>query len=96
LLMCAVTDQARGQVMNVGVDQPSTFLELARTLVEICPGACWEYAEFSPERKAQEPGDFYSDITKIHDLVGWSPKTPLREGLQKTVDYYTRYRQHYW
>lgn len=96
LLMCAVSDRARGQVMNVGVDRPSTFLELARTLVEICPGACWEYAEFSPERKAQEPGDFYSDITKIRELVGWEPKTPLREGLEKTVDYYKRHKEHYW
>ncbi|HET9780566.1 MAG TPA: NAD-dependent epimerase/dehydratase family protein [Candidatus Dormibacteraeota bacterium] len=96
LLLSAVTDRARGEVMNVGVDRPSTFLQLAKTLVEICPGACWEFAEFSPERKAQEPGDFYSDITKIRKLVGWSPQTELRDGLEKTVDYYTRFREHYW
>ena len=96
LLMCAVTDGARGQIMNVGVDEPSTFLELAKNLVEICPGARWEYAEFSPERRAQEPGDFYSDITKIRELVGWSPKTTLREGLEKTVEYYRRNKEHYW
>jgi UDP-glucose 4-epimerase len=96
LLMSAVTDQARGQVLNVGVDHPSTFLELAQTLVEICPGASWEYAEFTPERKAQEPGDFFSDISKIHKLVGWTPKTTLEDGLRQTVGYYTQFGRHYW
>jgi UDP-glucose 4-epimerase len=96
ILLSAVADQARGQILNVGVDHPSNFIELAKTLVEICPGACWEYAEFTPERKAQEPGDFYSDITKIRKLVGWSPKTELADGLRETVDYYTKFRRHYW
>src|ERR1700687_4791823 len=77
LLTCAVADQARGQVLNVGMDYPTTFIQLAEALVEICPGATWEFSEFTPERKAQEPGDFYSDITKIRNLVGWSPSTPL-------------------
>jgi len=96
LLLSAVADEARGQIMNVGVDQPSTFLDLAKAIVEICPGACWEYAEFTPERKAQEPGDFYSDITKIRRIVGWSPRTALQDGLRQTVDYYTRFKEHYW
>lgn len=96
LLMSAVTDRARGEIMNVGIDQPSTFLQLAETLVEICEGARWEYAEFTPERKAQEPGDFYSDITKIRKLVGWTPTTQLVDGLRQTVDYYTKYARHYW
>ena len=94
--MSAVADDARGQIMNVGVDQPSTFLDLAKAIVEICPGACWEYAEFTPERKAQEPGDFYSDITKIRRIAGWSPRTTLEDGLRQTVDYYTRFKEHYW
>jgi UDP-glucose 4-epimerase len=96
ILTCAVADPARGQVLNVGLDYPSTFIDLAKALVAICPGASWEYAEFTPERKAQEPGDFYSDITKIRKLVGWSPKTRLADGLELTVDYYMKFRQHYW
>jgi UDP-glucose 4-epimerase len=96
ILMCAVADEARGQILNVGVDRPSNFVELAETLVKICPGAGWEYAEFTPERLAQEPGDFFSDITKIRNLVGWSPKTELADGLKQTVDYYMKFKQHYW
>ena len=48
-----------------------------------------------PERKAQEPGDFVSDITKIRRLLGWEPKTGLREGLARTVDFYRERRAEY-
>jgi UDP-glucose 4-epimerase len=96
LLMCAACDDARGQIFNVGIDQPADFLELVETLIEVAGSGRWAFAPFTPERKAQEPGDFYSDISKIRRLVGWSPQTALREGLQATVDYYRANREHYW
>ena len=96
LLMCAACDQARGQILNVGIDRPADFRELVETLIEVAGSGGWRFAPFSAERKAQEPGDFYSDIGKIRSLVGWSPKTSLRDGLEATVDYYRQYRKHYW
>jgi UDP-glucose 4-epimerase len=96
LLACALCERADGEVFNVGVDRPTSFLELAQLLARLCEGANWELAPFTPERKAQEPGDFYSDITKIRTLVGWGPVTPLEEGLRRTVAYYRAHREHYW
>lgn len=96
LLDSAVSEAAVGQVLNVGLDQPSTFRELAETLIRVSSSGSWTFAPFSPERKAQEPGDFYSDITKIRTLVGWEPRMTLDEGLRRTVKYYRTYRDHYW
>jgi UDP-glucose 4-epimerase len=96
ILACALNDCARGQILNVGVDTPTTFLELAQAVVAACGGGSWQLTEFTPERKAQEPGDFYSDITKIRQLVGWEPKTALRDGLGATALYYRANREHYW
>jgi UDP-glucose 4-epimerase len=96
LLMCAACDDARGQIFNVGIDQPTDFLELVETLIEVAGSGQWAFAPFTPERKAQEPGDFYSDISKIRRIVGWVPQTSLREGLQATVDYYRAHHEHYW
>jgi UDP-glucose 4-epimerase len=96
LLKCAVSDSVGGEVLNVGVDQPTDFLELAQTLIRVCGSGRWEHAPFSPERKAQEPGHFYSDIRKIERLVGWRPRTTLEEGLRQTVAYYRAHRAHYW
>ncbi len=96
LLRCAVCEEAVGEIFNVGVDRPTTFLELAQTLATLCEGCSWEFAPFSAERKAQEPGDFYSDITKIRTVVGWEPVTTLATGLQHTLEYYRIHCAQYW
>jgi UDP-glucose 4-epimerase len=96
LLGAATCDAAVGEVFNVGWDRPTSFLELAQTLERLCPGCSWQYAPFTPERAAQEPGDFYSDISKIRRVIGWEPRTELDTGLRQTLDYYRRHRDHYW
>ncbi|MEX2015863.1 MAG: NAD-dependent epimerase/dehydratase family protein [Candidatus Hydrogenedentales bacterium] len=96
LLACAACEDARGQVFNVGIDRPTDFLQLVETLIDVAGSGRWAFAPFTPERQAQEPGDFYSDISKIRRIVGWSPQISLREGLQATVDYYRAHRDHYW
>jgi UDP-glucose 4-epimerase len=96
MLMCAAAEEAYGQTINVGNDRASSFRELAETIVRVAESGRWTFAPFSPERAAQEPGDFYSDISKIRRLVGWEPTTGLEEGVRKTVDYYRRHGEHYW
>jgi len=96
ILRAALTKACYGQVLNVGRDDPSTFKALAETIVAAVPGATLTHVEFSPERRAQEPGHFYSDISKIHRLTDWRPRVPLADGVRATVDYYRRHRKHYW
>lgn len=96
ILAAATCGAADGDVFNVGWDRPTSFLDLARALERLCPGCSWHFAPFSAERAAQEPGDFYSDITKIRTVIGWEPTTPLDEGLTATLAYYRAHRDHYW
>jgi nucleoside-diphosphate-sugar epimerase len=96
VLRCAATEAAYGQVFNVGNNRASSFRELAETVVRAAGSGRWEFAPFSPERAAQEPGDFCSDIRKIGRVVGWQPTTPLEDGVRKTACYYRRYKEHYW
>lgn len=96
ILMSAISEKAVGEILNVGVDKPTNFLDSVRLILEIAKAGTWEFAEFSPERKVQEPGDFYSNINKIKNLVSWEPKISLEEGLKKTIDYYRLYKKYYW
>jgi UDP-glucose 4-epimerase len=96
ILKSAGEPRAVGEVLNVGVDRPTTFLELAKILVKVAGSGRWEFAPFSAERKAQEPGDFYSDISKIGRLVGWRPHTTLEDGLKKALTFYRAHRDYYW
>ncbi len=95
ILLAAADDASRAEILNVGVDVPTTFRALAEELRALT-GTPWEFAPFSAERKAQEPGDFYSDVSKIRRLLGWRPRTSLREGLERTLAYYRVNKAHYW
>jgi UDP-glucose 4-epimerase len=96
ILLSAITDEAVGEVMNVGVNVPTNFLQLVTLLIETAGTGRWEFAEFSSERRAQEPGDFYSDISKIKRITGWTPKVDLQEGLRRTIEHYRLYKRYYW
>ena len=53
----AAGEAVAGEIFNVGVDKPNNFKQLAETIVDIAKEGTWEYAPFSPERAAQEPGN---------------------------------------
>jgi len=65
-------------------------------VIDVAGSGRWEHAPFTREREAQEPGDFYSDISKIRQLVGWEPRTCLKDGLRATVDFYRQHKAYYW
>lgn len=96
ILAATISPQAAGKVLNVGNDQPSCFRELAETVVRIAGSGGWEFAPFTAERAAQEPGDFYSDISRIRALTGWTPTTSLDDGVRASLAYYRRHRAEYW
>jgi UDP-glucose 4-epimerase len=96
ILRVANTPEAFGEIFNVGSDIPVSFLELVKTIIDVAGQGTWHYAEFSPERKAQEPGDFYSDVSKIYRIAGWKPTTNLHNGLRKTIDFYRENKEKYW
>jgi UDP-glucose 4-epimerase len=95
MVAAAREPKAVGEILNVGHDRASTFLEVAEVLRDLAPGTRIEFPDFTPERKAQEPGDFVSDITKIRRLLGWEPKVTLRDGLARTVEFYRERRSEY-
>jgi UDP-glucose 4-epimerase len=95
LLYLAATPEAVGETFNVGHDRPSSFLELAKVITSFT-NTDWGFTPFSAERKTQEPGDFYSDISKIRRVTGWQPRTSLEEGVADTLEFYRKHGGLYW
>lgn len=96
LLRLASCEECYGEIYNVGDDKPWTFKQIVEKIIEINGYGEYKLTPFSEERKKQEPGDFYSDITKINAAVGWKPRTSFPAGLKKTIEYYKKYKQQYW
>ena len=96
LMMCGLTEAAYGDMYNVGSGSSISFIDLAEKITAIAGSGRYEYAPFTAERKALEPGDYWADISKIRATVGWEPQVSLEEGLRRTIEYYRRYCEHYW
>jgi UDP-glucose 4-epimerase len=95
-LMVAAYPQAYGEVFNVGTAIPVSFIDLAKKIVDIAGKGSVDFAEFTPERKEVEPGDYYTDISKIKRVVSWGPQTSLDEGIKKTIEFYKEHKKAYW
>ena len=95
-LQVAACPSAFGEVFNVGTGIPISFVDLAKQIVAVAGSGKVAFTEFTKERKEVEPGDYYTDISKIKRIVGWNPQTSLEEGLRKTVDFYRKYKKEYW
>src|ERR1700724_2089534 len=87
-LLAAVTEEVVGLALNVGGDEPCSFMELAETIVEANGGGTYEIRAFPPERKRIDIGDFLTDDHRFRMLSGWHPRISLAEGLRRSLDYY--------
>jgi UDP-glucose 4-epimerase len=96
MLLAAMSDKANGEIFNLGSREVINLKDLAVMMVEMHTGGRYEAVPFPPERKTIDIGDYYSDFTKIKEALGWEPKVPLKEGLSKSLDYYSLNHAHYW
>ncbi len=76
-----------GEAFNIGGGAPnsSSLVELVRE-IEVMTGASVG-VERGPERLADQRW-FVADTSKIRDLLAWSPRTTIRDGLRALQDWY--------
>ena len=96
LRYAALRDEAIGQIMNLGSDEVIGLRDLAQRLVAVNGAGRWELVPFPPERKVIDIGDYYGNWTKARELLGWSPRIGLQEGLKRTLAYYRQHGAAYW
>ena len=96
LLMIGASEKAEGDVFNLGSHEPVSLSHLAEELIWLTGHGTVRYVPFPPERQLIDIGNCYSSYRKIETLVGWEPRTTLRDGLARTIEFYNKHRAHYW
>jgi len=82
-LMCIKDSRTDGQIYNLGSGKDYSVLEIYEIISRLLSVA------IAPIHKHDLPGEAQqtlADITKATKL-GWTPKTNLKQGLQKMIDY---------
>lgn len=103
LQLASRSDAAIGQIYNLGgCGEPVSLLETAEALVAAARDLelpllsdPFVVREYPTERKKIDIGDYYADDRKLRSQLGWQPQVDLREGLRRTLAYYTTELEHY-
>jgi len=92
---CYAEDEVQGFValldsdyvgpMNIGNPSEFTILELAKQVLEVTGAVAEIVHEPMPE---DDPVQRCPDISLAREVLGWEPRVPLHEGLERTVPWF--------
>ena len=94
-LMAAVSENANGQIYNLGGESVVSLKDLAEILVAASGTGSFDIREFPSDRKAIDIGDYYANFDAIRAALGWAPKVDLFEGITRCLTYYQENLKHY-
>jgi nucleoside-diphosphate-sugar epimerase len=81
-----VVPGAVGQTVDLGTGKLSSVREVALELAAIIDnGVQPEFGALAERAREQQ---HYADINAAYRILGWRPRTPLREGLEQTVTWF--------
>ncbi|MFT6864591.1 MAG: UDP-glucuronate 4-epimerase [Akkermansiaceae bacterium] len=87
ILAAADYHDADFEIFNLGGSATTTLAELIKMIEE----ACGLSAKI--EVVGDQPGDVprtFADVSKAHNLLGYSPKTPIADGIKKYVEWFKK------
>ncbi len=84
--LMATPDAVTGPI-NLGNPTELTILDLARTTIDMTGSRSRLVYRPQPE---DDPRQRKPDISRAQEVLGWVPKTPLRDGLKPTIAYFEK------
>jgi dTDP-glucose 4,6-dehydratase len=84
--LVALAESGVHEPVNIGNPNEMALLDMAKLVVELTQSRSEILFEALP---VDDPQVRQPDISRARDLLGWEPEIDLREGLRRTIDYYT-------
>jgi nucleoside-diphosphate-sugar epimerase len=86
IILALQSDNANGEVFNVASGQAISIRDMIVRLQSLVRKGEPRFGEIA--YRPRENMELYADISKIHQLLGWSPETSIDAGLTMTIDWF--------
>lgn len=83
VIKAIATPKAYGEIINLGLGQGITLYQMAK-LISRQTGVKIINKPWPQDWQKVETGDYITNITKAHKLLGWRPKTDFDTGIKRT------------
>lgn len=87
LLKASLSRKAHGEIINIGTNKEYTIREIVNLIIKLTNSKIKPEWGAIPYRK-NEIWNMKGNNKKAKDILGWKPKTSLRQGLIKTIKHY--------
>jgi nucleoside-diphosphate-sugar epimerase len=87
ILTATADDDVNGRIINLACGEERSIREIAETILEMMGHPVRAEIGAIPHRPT-EIWRMYGDGSRARDVLAWKPRHSLREGLQRTVDWY--------
>lgn len=87
LVLASEKTNARGEIINTGTGVPVRLTVIAEKIEEMIGRKGLLNVGGKPYRSS-EIMEYYVDVRKAEEILGWKAKTSLEDGLAKTIAYY--------
>ena len=95
-IQAAFNDGIKSEIFNIGSGIGTPFREMVESVVRLVGKGRVIYQPWPQDYLNVETGNYITDITKITKVLSWKPITNLNDGIEKTVEYYQKYKTYYW
>jgi nucleoside-diphosphate-sugar epimerase len=96
MLRAAASDRSSGEVYNLGSGTGTQFGDMAQAVVDVVGSGRVEFVPWPANYETNETGHYITDITKMQTTLGFVPEVELRDGIERTAEYYVKHQDKYW
>lgn len=86
VLLVALEDSTIGKFYNLGSGEKTPFIDMVRMIISCAKGGNIVFEKWPENAKKVETGDFFFDISRIKDVIGWEPLFDFEKGVEEMVN----------
>lgn len=95
-IQALLSKNSLGNIYNISSNTGVALIEFVKEAIEISKTGSLKNVSFPDTWKGFETGDYIGSRELFEKDTGWSPKISLKDGLEKTIEYYKKHKKHYW